>query len=146
MRERCVPTTGGLGKSTLANKVYTEMKSMGVFGEDSSKYVAFDLGGSDRNDDAMVDEVHRWLEKQKGPVLLLLDNAQRQHQVDSIVNDTRIIDQSFVLVTSRRQDLVPQADLYEMPTMDAADELELFRWHSQGSSSSGVLKTLVLQV
>jgi hypothetical protein len=95
--------TGGLGKSTLDNKVYTEMKTMKVFSEDSSKYVTFDLEPQS-NDDAVISEVQRWLSCQTGPVLLLLDNVQRQRQLDDILNDTNLEDKSFVLVTSRRRD------------------------------------------
>jgi hypothetical protein len=120
---------------------------MGVFDEGSSKYVTFDLESqSTSTDDAIIADVQRWLESRTGPVLLVLDNAQRQQQVNRIINDRNIKDRGFVLVTSRRRDLVAPSDLYEMPTMDATDALELFRWHSQGSCSSGVLKTTVLQV
>jgi hypothetical protein len=139
----CAHTTGGLGKSTLANQTYTEMKSMTVFVD--SKYTSFDLD-EENTDSAIISEVQRWLERQKGPVLLVLDNAQRQHQVDSILNDANIKDKSFVLITTRRRDLVAPLDLYDMPTMTDSDALALFRWHSQGVNSSGVLKTRVLQV
>jgi hypothetical protein len=138
-------TTGGLGKSTLAKAVYTEMKSMDVFSESSSKCMTFDLD-SDRNDNTVIGELRRWVSYQTGPVLLVLDNAQRQHQVDSIVNNTHIKDKSFVLATSRKQDLVAPSDLYDMPIMAGNDALELFRWHSQGVNSSGVLSTLSLKV
>jgi hypothetical protein len=137
--------TGGLGKSTLANNVYTEMKTTGVFSEGSSKYVTFDLDTKSK-DNAVIGEVQRWLKNQTGPVLLILDNVQRQRQLDDILNDTNLEDKSFVLVTSRRLDLTAPADLYEMPTMDATDALELFRWHSQGSNSSGVIQTSKLKV
>jgi hypothetical protein len=138
-----VLTLGGLGKSTLANQVYTKMKTMRVFTD--SKYVTFDLDEGSK-DIAEINEVHRWLSCQTGPVLLLLDNAQRQHQVDSIINEANEKDKSFVLITSRRRDLVAPADLYDMPTMADTDALELFRWHSQGSNSSGLLRTRVLKV
>jgi hypothetical protein len=139
----CVLTTGGLGKSTLANKVYTDMKSMTVFGD--SKYVTFDLE-SESNDNAMIGEVQRWLSRQSGPVLLVLDNAQRQHQVDSIINDANIREKSFVLITSRRRDLVTPSDLYSMPSMEDDHALKLFRWHSQRSGTAGVIKTRTLKV
>jgi hypothetical protein len=144
---QCVRLAGGLGKSTLASKVYTEMKTSGVFSEASSKYVTFDLD-EESKDNAVIGEVQRWLARQTGPVLLVLDNAQRQQQVDRIVNDTNItgIDKSFVLVTSRRGDLVAPSDQYDMPIMEASDALKLFQWHSQGANSSGVLQTLVLKV
>jgi hypothetical protein len=54
----CCAVTGGLGKSTLANKVYTEMKTTGVFNEESSKYVKVDLV-SNSNDNAVISEVQR---------------------------------------------------------------------------------------
>jgi AAA domain len=140
-----VLTLGGLGKSTLANQVYTKMKSMEVFSDDSSKYVTFDLDSKSK-DNAVVDAVHRWLSYQTGPVLLLLDNVQHQRQLDDILNDTNLEDKSFVLATSRRRDLVASIHLYEMPTMGAADALELFRWYSQGHNSSGVIQTSKLKV
>jgi hypothetical protein len=137
--------TGGLGKSTLANQIYTEMKTMEVFSNDSSKYVTFDLD-VDSNDNAVIRAVQQWLKKLRGPVLLVLDNAQRQHQVDSIINDANIKEKSFVLITSRRRDLVAPSDLYNMPTMHYNDAVQLFRWHSQGASSVGVIKTRSLKV
>jgi hypothetical protein len=142
--------TGGLGKSTLAYKAYTEMKLMGVFAD--SKCLSFDLN-PESDGSAVIGEVQRWLASQQrwlasqqGPVLLLLDDVQHQRQLDDILNDTNLDHRSFVLVTSRRRDLVAPSDLYEMPAMDSTDALELFRWHSQGASSSGVLNTSVLQV
>jgi predicted AAA+ superfamily ATPase len=140
-----VHTTGGLGKSTLVNKVYTEMKSMAVFTD--SKYMSFDLDEKS-NDNAVIGEVQQWLKKQTGPVLLVLDNVQRQRQLDNILNDANIKQNtgSFVLVTSRRRDLVAPSDLYSMPTMKDNDALELFQCHSQGARSSGVLKTRSLKV
>jgi hypothetical protein len=137
--------TGGLGKSTLANKVYTEMKTTGVFSEGSSKYVTFDLDTRSK-DNAVIIEVQRWLENQTGPVLLLLDNVQHQRQLDDILIDTNLKDKSFVLVTSRRQDLVAPTDLYDMPILDSSAAIELFRWHSQGPNSSGMLQNSKLQV
>jgi AAA domain len=130
-------TTGGLGKSTLVNQVFTEMKSLTVFRD--SKYLSFDLDANS-NDDAVIGEVQTWLSSQNGPVLLVLDNAQRQRQLDCILNDTNIKDESFVLLTSSKRGLVAASNLYEMPTMKHNDALQLFRWHSQGASSSGVLK------
>jgi hypothetical protein len=137
--------TGGLGKSTLVNKVYTEMKSMAVF--TNSKYMSFDLDEKS-NDNAFIGEVQRWLQIQTGPVLLVLDNVQRQDQVDRILIDCSINDKSFVLVTSRRQDLEAPSDLYlyQMPTMDHNDALELFRWHSQRPGTAGVIQTPSLKV
>jgi cellulose biosynthesis protein BcsQ len=135
--------TGGLGKSTLAYKVYTEMKSMTVFTD--SKYVTFDLD-EQSSDNAVILEVQRWLLHPKGPVLLVLDNAQRQQQVDSIINDANIKANSFVLITSRRRDLVAPIDLYDMPIMNNSYALELFRWHSQRPGTAGVIKTRVLKV
>jgi hypothetical protein len=137
-----VHATVGLGKSTLAIKAYLEMKEMTVFTD--SKYVTFDLE-LERNDNAVIGEVQRWLKKQTGPVLLVL--AQRQHQVDSISNDVNSTNKdSLVLITSRRRDLVAQSDLYEMLDMADGDALELFRWHSQGAGTAGVIKTHVLKV
>jgi hypothetical protein len=113
------------------------MKTMEVF--TNSKYMSFDL--DEKSKDSVVrGEVQGWLKSQTGPVLLVLDNAQRQLQVDSILIDCSISDNSFILVTSRRRDLVDPSDLYDMPTMKDDDALELFQWHSQGANSSGLLK------
>jgi cellulose biosynthesis protein BcsQ len=138
-----VLTTGGLGKSTLASKVYTEMKEMTVFTD--AKYVTFDLD-EQSNDNAVIGEVQRWLESQTGPFLLVLDNVQRQYQRDRILDHPNIIAKSFVLVTSRRRDLIASSDQYDMPIMEDSDALELFRWHSQGVNSSGELKNRSLKV
>jgi hypothetical protein len=134
---------GGLGKSTLVNKVFTEMKTMAVFAD--SKYVTFGFD-SESNDNAVISEVQQWLKRQRGPVLLVLDNAQHQRQLDSILNCSDIKGKGFVMITSRKRDLVAPSDLYDMPIMKHDDALKLFRWHSQGASSSGVLKTHVLKV
>jgi hypothetical protein len=134
-----------MGKSTLANKVYTEMKTMEVFSKGASEYVTFDLD-SDSSNSAKIDEIERWLAHQLGPVLLLLDNVQHQHQVDSIMNDSNIKANSFVLVTSRKQGLVSPSDRYDMPPMADSDAFKLFRWHSQGPSSDGALKQGSLKV
>jgi hypothetical protein len=147
---RAVLTSGGLGKSTLANKVYTKMKSMGEFSEGSSKYVTFDLY-SDSNDNTVIGELHRWLENRTGPILLLLDNVQHQQQLNSILSSKAIVVESFVLITSRKQDLrvsdsFGALGLYGMPTMDYSDALKLFRWHSQGPGTAGVLKMRSLAV
>jgi hypothetical protein len=138
-----VLATGGLGKSTLAYHVYTEMKNTGTFGKGSSMHVTFAFHSESANN-AIIDEVRRWLAGQRGPVLLLLDNAHSHHQVDWILGD--IVDTSFVLITSRIRDLVLPSDLYDMPIMNYSDALELFRWHSQGAHSSGLLKTSKLKV
>jgi cellulose biosynthesis protein BcsQ len=138
-------TTGGLGKSTLANQVYTEMQKLELFNDGSSRYLAFDLD-SDSNDSAVIGELQRWLESQIDPVLLLLDNAQRQYQLDCVLKHPNIIDKSFVLITSRRRDLVAPSDLYDMPTMRDNDALELFQWHSQGPDTAGAIKTRALKV
>jgi hypothetical protein len=138
-------TTGGLGKSTLVNQVFMEMKLTTTFSKDSAKYITFD-SESNVSDNAVICEVQRWLARQTGPVLLVSDNVQRQYQLDCILNHPNIIDKSFVLVTSRRRDLVAPSDLYDMPPMDSNDALQLFRWHSQGVSSSGVLKNRSLKV
>jgi hypothetical protein len=119
------------------------MKQSDVFSD--SKYLSFDLD-VDSNDNAVISEVQQWLKRQTGPVLLVLDNAQRQRQLDCILNDRNMRENSFVLVTSHRRDLVAPSDLYVMPTMKDNDALELFRWHSQGASSCGLLKKRFLQV
>jgi hypothetical protein len=136
-------TTGGLGKSTLINQVFTEMKQSGVFTD--SKFLSFDLE-LECNDNDKIFEVQRWLLRRTGPVLLVLDNVQRQRQIDSILDCTDIKEKSYILLTSRRRDLVAPSDLYEMPTLRDNDAFELFRWHSQGVSSSGVLKKRSLKV
>jgi hypothetical protein len=132
-----------MGKSTSASKVYTDMKSMGVFVD--SKCLSFDLDPKS-DGSAVIREVQRWLERQAGPVLLLLDNAQRQHRLNHILYATNIVDKSLVLITSRERNLVAESDLYDMPTMADNDALELFRWHSQGPNSSELLKTNKLKV
>jgi hypothetical protein len=136
--------------STLANETYTEMKRLEVFSECSSKFVTFDFDASS-NDNAVIGEVQRWLARQTGPVLLVLDNVQRQPQLDDVLYDTNMKDRSFVLVTSRRRDLrvsrtLGVLGLYDMPTMGYSDALELFRWHSQDPGTAGVLKTRSLKV
>jgi hypothetical protein len=136
-------TTGGWGKSTLATVIYTEMNTMTVFAD--SKHVSFDLDDKSK-DKAIIGEVQRWLLRRSAPVLLVLDNVQRQRQVDSIINDANIKAKSFVLITSRRRDLVASTDQYEMPIMDDNDALELFRWHSQRPGTAGVITTRVLKV
>ena len=120
------------------------MKELKVFTD--SKYVSFDLE-LESDDDAAIMKVQTWLKKQTGPVLLVLDNAQRQHQVDSIINDVITTNkESLVLITSRNQLLVAPSDLYEMALMDYSDALQLFQWHSQGPGSLGVLQTDSLKV
>jgi AAA domain len=140
-----VHATGGLGKSTLANQIYTEMKEMEVFSKESSKYVTFDFDSAKKDNDK-VGEVQRWLTEQKGPVLLLLDNVQRQHQLESIYENVK--DKSFVLITSCKRDLrlVAPSYLYDMPIMDYSDALNLFQRHLQGPGTAGVSKTRSLQV
>jgi hypothetical protein len=121
------------------------MRTMEVFSKGASEYVTFDLD-SDSNNSATIDEVERWLSRQKGPVLLLLDNVQHQHQVDSIINYPNIKAKSFVLITSRKHGLVAPSDRHDMPPMDSNDALRLFEWHSQGLSRLGVIKTRSLEV
>jgi hypothetical protein len=142
---RCANVTDGLGKSTLANMVYTQMKTMEVFSKDSSGYVTFDLDLKGSNN-AVITEVQRWLSRRKGPFLLVLDNVQHQHQLDSIINRENIRDKSFVLITSCRRDFVAPADLYDMPAMEDSDAVKLFQWHSQGNNSSGLLSIPLLKV
>jgi hypothetical protein len=123
------------------------MKSMEVFSEDSSKYVTFDIDSAS-TDNAVIGEVQRWLSRRTGRVLLVLDNVQRQNQLNSILTDRAIHDKSFVLLTSRRRDLrvAESFGVYDMQTMNDTDALQLLRWHSQGPGSAGVIKTRALKV
>jgi hypothetical protein len=121
------------------------MKTMEEFSKGSSKYVTFDID-SRSSDNAVIGEVQKWLSRQTGPVLLVLDNIQHQYQLDSITNSEIIRDKSFVLITSYRQDLVAPSDLYDMPTMEDSDALKLFQWHSQGANSSDALSIPSLKV
>jgi hypothetical protein len=122
-------TTGGMGKSTLADQVYREMTSMTQFR--FAKHVVFETGMADTD----LHDCHEWLKNALGPVLLYLDNVQSKRQLDSLLPDELLPLNSFVLITSRMQGLVAASDHYEMPVMTHKDALALFRWHSRGQES-----------
>jgi hypothetical protein len=69
--------SGGMGKSTLANQVYRELAEMIQF-KHSSRHMTFDLDATTIAD-VEIAQLHHWLNGQKGPVLLYLDNLSTKH-------------------------------------------------------------------
>jgi hypothetical protein len=131
-----LPTTGGMGKSTLADQVYREMATMPQF--ISTKHMTFEMESNDV-DSTKLAECHKWIKIARGPVLLYLDNIQSKHQLDSLLPDTLLPVNSFVLITSRIQGLVPASNTYDMPIMSCKDALALFRWHVYGCDTNETL-------
>jgi late competence protein required for DNA uptake (superfamily II DNA/RNA helicase) len=126
----CV-STGGMGKTTIADQIYREMATLPQF--TFAKHMTFEMGSKDVDPTKLVD-FHDWMKNSRGPVLVYLDNVQRKKQLQSLLTECVVPHGSFILMTSRIQGLVEHCEEFKMPIMKHKDALTLFRWHSRGGN------------
>jgi hypothetical protein len=145
----CVCYAGGLGKTTLATTVYQHMIAILPQFKHACKHMHIQSDYSNTTATTLQHTaLHAWLQLHTGAVLLLLDNVQNSSQLDTLLRDSVLAQDSFVLITSRSTMTTSNSSVYEyaMPRLSPTDALTLFRHYKQSDRTSNWQRAQVSEV